>query len=71
LYGGIPEEEWIGKKVNYSFLKNFGCEEFVHVDKENITMFDLKSKKCSFIGYNVNDFGYLQDTRYIKYVEQK
>ena len=22
----IPEEEWTGKKVNYSFLKTFGCE---------------------------------------------
>ena len=29
LDGGIPEEAWIGKKVNYSFLKPFGCEAFV------------------------------------------
>jgi hypothetical protein len=33
LDGGIPKEEWIGKKVNYSFLKTFGCEAFVHIDK--------------------------------------
>jgi transposase InsO family protein len=32
LDGRIPEEEWIGKKVNYSFLKTFGCEAFVHID---------------------------------------
>ena len=58
LDGGIPEEAWIGKKVNYSFLKTFGCEAFVHIDKENRTKLEAKSKKCTFIGYGVNDFGY-------------
>ena len=56
--GRIPEEEWTGKKVNYSFLKTFGCEAFVHIDKENRTKLESKSKKCTFIGYGVNDFGY-------------
>ena len=37
LDGGVPEEAWIGKKVNYSFLKPFGCEAFVHINKENRT----------------------------------
>ena len=46
------------KKVNYSFLKTFGCEAFVHIDKENRTKLEAKSKKCTFIGYGVNDFGY-------------
>jgi hypothetical protein len=59
LYGIIKEESWTGKKVNYSFLKTFGCESFVHIDKENRTKLEEKSKKCTFIGYNVNDFGYL------------
>jgi hypothetical protein len=58
LYGGILEEEWTGKMVNYSFLNTFGCEAFVHIDKENRTKLEGKSKKCTFIGYNVNDFGY-------------
>jgi hypothetical protein len=58
LDGGIPEEEWTGKKVNYSFLKTFGCEAFVHIDKENIINLEAKSKKCTFIGYIVNAFGY-------------
>jgi transposase InsO family protein len=58
LDGRIPEEEWTGKKVNYSFLKTFGCEAFVHIDKENRTKLEAKSKKCTFIGYGVNDFGY-------------
>jgi hypothetical protein len=54
----IPEEAWTGKKVNYYFLKNFCCEEFVHIDKENRTEIEAKSKKYTFIGYDVNDFGY-------------
>ena len=57
--GGIPEEAWTSKKVNYSFLKTFNSEVFVHVDKENRTKLEAKSKKCTFIGYIVNDFGYL------------
>ena len=58
LDGGIPEEAWIGKKVNYWFLKTFSCEAFFHIDKDNRTKLDAKSKKCTFIGYRINDFGY-------------
>ena len=58
LDGGIPEEAWTGKKVNYSFLKTFGCEAFVHVDKENRTKLDAKSQKCTFIGYGIDEYGY-------------
>ena len=57
LDGGIPEEGWIGKKVNYSFMRTFGCEAFVHIDKENRTKLEAKSKKCTFIGYGDDDFG--------------
>jgi hypothetical protein len=39
-------------------LKTFGCESFVHINKENRTKLEAKSKKCTFIGYSVNDFGY-------------
>ena len=24
--GGIPEEAWTSKNINYSFFKTFGCE---------------------------------------------
>jgi hypothetical protein len=58
LDGGILEEAWTGKKVNYSFLKTFGCEAFVHIDKENRTKLEEESKKCTFLRYDVNDFGY-------------
>jgi hypothetical protein len=56
LDGRILEEEWTGKKVNYSFLKTFVCEAFVHIDEENRTKLEAKSKKCTFIGYGLNDF---------------
>jgi hypothetical protein len=58
LDGGIPKEAWTGKKINYYFLKSLNCEAFVHIDKENRTKLEAKSKKCTFIGYDVNDFGY-------------
>ena len=58
LDGGISKEAWTDKKVNYSFLRTFGCEAFVHIDKENITKLEDNSKKCTFIGYEVDDFGY-------------
>eukprot|EP00253_Pinus_taeda_P004888 PITA_04888 len=58
LDGCVPKEAWIGKKVNYLFLKPFGCEAFVHINKENRTKLEAKSKKCTFIGYGINDFGY-------------
>ena len=35
MEGGILEEAWTGKKVNYSFLKTFSCESFVDINKEN------------------------------------
>jgi acyl-CoA-binding protein len=44
LDGRISEEERTGKKVNYSFLKTFSCEAFVHIDKENRTNIESKSE---------------------------
>ncbi|KAH9296817.1 hypothetical protein KI387_028499, partial [Taxus chinensis] len=44
LDGGIPEEAWTGKEVDLSFLKVFGLEAFVHVDRENRKNLDAKSK---------------------------
>ena len=56
--GGIPEEAWTSKQVKYSFMRTFGCEAFVHIDKYDRTKLEDKSKKCTFIGYKVDDFGY-------------
>ena len=50
LDGGIPEEAWTSKHVKYSFLRNFGYEAFVHIDKDDRTKIEGKHKKCTFIG---------------------
>jgi hypothetical protein len=50
LDGGIPKEAWTSKKVKYSLFKTFGCETFVHIDKENRRKLEEKAKKCTFIG---------------------
>jgi hypothetical protein len=72
LDGGVLEEAWTCKKVNYSFLRTFGCEAFVHIDKENRTKIEAESKKCTFIGYGVNDFGYrLYDYKNHKIIESR
>ena len=49
LDGGILEEAWIGKKVNYSFLRTFGCEAFVHIDKENRTKLRLNPRNVPLL----------------------
>jgi hypothetical protein len=51
LDGGNPYEAWTGKKVNYSFLKTFGCEAFVHIDKKNRKNLEAKFKKCTLWDY--------------------
>ncbi|KAK3022595.1 hypothetical protein RJ639_046200 [Escallonia herrerae] len=58
LNGGIPEEEWSGKPVNYSFLRVFGCIAYAHIDKEERKKLDSKSQKCVFIGYGGDEYGY-------------
>ena len=45
LDGGIPEEAWTGKKVNYSFLNTFSWEAFVDINKENRTKLEEKIKE--------------------------
>ena len=72
LDASIPEETWTSKKVNYSFMKTFGCEDFFHVDKENRTKLDAKSHKCTFIGYGIDDYGYqLWDFENLKIIRSR
>jgi len=40
----IPEEEWLGEKVNYSRLKIFGCLAYALVDGSKRSKLDAKSK---------------------------
>ena len=72
LDGGILEETWTGKKVNYSFMKTFVYEPFVCVVKENITKLDAKSQKCTLIGYGIDDYGYwLWDFKNLKIIRSR
>lgn len=52
LGSGNREETWTGKKVNYSFLRTFGWI------LKNRTKLEVMSKKCVFIGYDIDEFGY-------------
>ena len=36
-------------------MRTFGCEAFVHIDKDDRTKLEAKSKKFTFIGYEVDD----------------
>lgn len=54
----LLEEEWIGTSVNISHLKVFGYISYVHVNTEKRDKLDIKLKKCFFIGYDTDEFGY-------------
>ena len=58
LENGIPEEAWSGKEVNLSFLRVFGCVAYVHLDATARSKLDVKSVKCTFVGYGGDEFGY-------------
>ena len=55
---GIPEEVWSGKEVTLSHLRIFGCTAYVHISDHGRDKLDAKSKKCYFIGYGGDAFGY-------------
>ncbi|BBH04062.1 Toll-Interleukin-Resistance domain family protein [Prunus dulcis] len=54
----IPEEVWSGKEIKLSHLKVFGCVAYVHISDQGRNKLDPKSKKCTFIGYGEDEFGY-------------
>jgi len=70
LNEGLPEEAWSGKAVNHSHLKVFGCSAYVHIDAGCRSKLDPKSKKCTFVGYGSDEFGYkfwdYQDHKFIR-----
>jgi hypothetical protein len=53
-----PQKIWTGKKTSLTHLKVFGCEDYVHVPKENKSKLDKKVEKCIFIGYKYGIKGY-------------
>ena len=53
-----PHELWTGKKPYLSHLRVFGCDAYVHVQKEKRTKLGNKSEGCIFIGYKDGLNGY-------------
>jgi len=46
----VPEEVWLGKLVDYSVLRIFGCRTYVHVQSGERSKLDSKSIKCICLG---------------------
>lgn len=55
---GLPEEAWSGKEVKFSHLKTFGSLSYVLIDFDARSKLEAKSRKCYFIGYGDEAFGY-------------
>ena len=58
LDGRLPEEVWSRKEVNLSYLRVFDCVLYVHINSKARSKLDPKSRKCTFIGYSTDEFGY-------------
>ena len=49
---------WIGRLVDYSSLKIFGCPACVHVQSGERSKLNSKSRKCIFLGFEKGYKGY-------------
>ena len=58
LEGDILERVWIGKFVSFEHLRVFGHKTFVHVPRDERSKLDNKTKRCIFLGYSNEEFGY-------------
>ena len=54
----ILDEVYSGKKVKLSHLRIFGCVAYVHISDQGMNKVDPNSKKCTFISYGEDEFGY-------------
>jgi len=55
---GIPKEIWIDKEVNLNHLYTFGYIYYVHIELSNRNKLDPKPRRCIFIGYRIDEYGY-------------
>ena len=55
---GISEETWTDKEVNLNHLHTFGSISYVHIELNDMSKLDIKSKRCIFIGYRTDKYGY-------------
>lgn len=54
----LPEEVWSGKEVKLSHLRIFGCVSYILIDSNSRDKLDPKARKCYFIGYGSDMYGY-------------
>ena len=54
----MPEEVWSKREVSLNHLKVFGCVSYVHIKSIDHNKLDAKARKCFFIGYGDEQFGY-------------
>jgi hypothetical protein len=52
----IPEEEWTGDKVDYRYLRVFGCRGWVHVPGIKRTKLEDVGTPCRLMGYSNNGY---------------
>lgn len=53
-----PFELWKGKKPDFSHLRIFGCEAFVHIPDSKRGKLDSKAEKLIFVGYECGSKAY-------------
>jgi transposase InsO family protein len=51
----IPERLFLGKEINYTHLRVFGCVAWCHIPKERRHALEPKAIKCIMIGYGQQD----------------
>ena len=55
---GIPKEVWSGKEITLLHLCVFGCMSYVHISDHVRDKLDVKSQKCTFTVYGIDEFDY-------------
>ena len=59
IHGMTPGEKFIEKKIELSHPKVVGCLAYVHIPDELRSKMDPKAEKCVFIGYSLEQKGYV------------
>ena len=54
----LSKEVWSTKEVNFSHLRAFCCISYVHINSSEKSKLNTKSKKCVFVRYDFDEFGY-------------
>jgi len=55
---GILDKAWTDKEVTLNYLCTFDCISYVHVELDQKSKLDPKSKRCIFIGYGESQYNY-------------